>query len=358
MDNKPLILVAMRNGGENGGPYVSHKRIMESSLNHKYDFRCILTPRARNLINPFGMHKLVKEIRSNNPDLVQVAGLQLEGFFTMIACKLAKVKTVLAIHGSVCESLSINRVKKFLFYLLEKFTVNSADIVYGVSDYVSSWKICKKNNYFGTIYNITNFSNFSNISVREKMNFSDDDIVIVSTGRINIEKGYDILWETIKKIGKNNNFKYVIAGEGDYKKEFQKNIVDNGYEDKVFLVGFLDDVSTILNGADIFVICTKHETLCISLLEAANAGLPLIASNVGGIPEIIDDGKEGYLISELTADEFAKKIVYLSNNKKIRDKMGKNAKIKLDKKFSENNITSKLDELYSKILEKNVKKEN
>ena len=141
MNSKPRIALTFRKGGENGGPYNSHKRVMESSLSDKYDFVPLFVPRARVLVTPWGMRAFVKEIKSKKPQLVQVTGLQLEGFLTMIACKLAKVKTLVAIHGSSTEALDIGRFRKWRAALLEKWTVINADAVYGVSDYVSTWKV-------------------------------------------------------------------------------------------------------------------------------------------------------------------------------------------------------------------------
>lgn len=115
MSKKPLILMTMQENGENGGPFVSHKRIMDSELQEKYDFQRLVVPRARYLINPIGMKKLVHEIQNHNPDIVQIAGLQLEGFLVTVACKLARVKTVLAVHGSLGEALSVKGLKRLVF---------------------------------------------------------------------------------------------------------------------------------------------------------------------------------------------------------------------------------------------------
>ena len=347
---KKNIMMTMKIDGENGGPFISHKRIMESNLKEKYNFFPLWIPRARNIINPIGMYKLIKQIKKMNPDIVQLTGLQLEGFLLLLVCRIAKVKTVLAIHGSLKESLLIGNIKKYIFYKLEKYTIKNATISYGVSDYVSSWEICKlSKNYFGTIYNISKF-NKSNRSIKKELGLDKEDIVIVSTGRIVTEKGYDILWEVIKKIGKLKNVKFIIAGEGEYKKEFDFQIKKEKYEQHVFLVGYQPDISFVLNEADIFIICTKHETLCISLLEAAMAKLPLIGTNVGGIPEIIKDSINGYLVDNLDVDTFSEKLLKLVSDEKLRKKMGENAFRIVNSKFSESSITMKLDKLYQSIL--------
>ena len=187
MTLRTKIALTFRSGGENGGPYNSHKRIMESSLSVKYEFVQLFVPRARVLVTPWGMKAFVKEIKLMKPQLVQVTGLQLEGFLTMVACKLAGVKTLLAIHGSSTEALDIGRFRKWRAAILEKWTVRNADAVYGVCDYISRWDVCRRAKYYyGTIYNLSadNAQQEVTDNLRESLGISQDDIVVVSTGRI------------------------------------------------------------------------------------------------------------------------------------------------------------------------------
>ena len=346
-------MLAMKINGQNGGPFVSHRNIMNSSLKKKYNFIPLWIPRARVLLNPIAMFKLVKSIKKVNPEFVQIAGLQLDGFLTMIVCKFAGVKTVLAIHGSVQESMQIFGIKRWIIKNMERYTVKHSTFCYGVSDYVSSWEICKLSmNYFGTIYNISQLED-SNDNIRQRLKLMKNDIIIVSTGRVEKEKGYDILLEIIKKLKNQNNIKFVISGEGTYRSELQAEIKRLGYEDRVFLLGYQKNITSVLNGADIFVICTKHETLCISLLEAAMSKLPLVATNVGGIPEIIEDSVNGYLVNNFDIDIFCEKIINLSKNSNLRKQMGKNAFRTINKKFNDNTILKKLDSLYQSVLKYN-----
>lgn len=353
MNDKPKILITFRTGGENGGPYVSHKRIMESALSDKYCFKALMVPHIRSLRNPAVLYKFSKQIKKESPALVHFAGLQLEGFFVMLACRLAGVKTVLAVHGSSTEAEGFEGFKKSVIKKLERYTVKKATVSYGVSDYVSGWEICKKSkNYFGTIYNISlpeMGKKVPEVSVREELGISKDDIVIVSTGRIIKDKGYDVLWDVIKKGGRKKSVKFIIAGDGSYKKELEREILESEYNNDVFLLGYRSDIDGILSESDIFIICTKHETLCISLLEAAVKHLPLVATNVGGIPEIIDDTC-GFLIEKNDVSGFAQALDKLISDPSLRISMGNNAYQKVINKFSEERILKKLDGLYQSVI--------
>lgn len=349
IDNRPKILLTLTVGGENGGPYTSHRRIIESELSEKYHLSPLMIPKANQLRKPKIFFSIIKKIKVEHPDLVQITGLQLEGFFMMLACRVAKVKTLVVVHGSSMDAIGIAGWKKIVLKKLERYTIKHATKIYGVSDFVSSWERLKNaKNYFGTIYNLPEKNNESKTSIsnlRDKLGFSKDDIIVVSTGRITKDKGYDIFWDAIQKIGKAKKIKYVIAGDGDYKGEWEKEIFEKDYQDQVFLLGFRQDIDNILSVADIFMICSKHETLCISVLEAAMHSLPIIATNTGGIPEIV--GKEdGILVENGDIAGFSKAIQTLVNNPDLRKRMGNQLHQKVLKKFDRKNILRRLNTVY------------
>lgn len=352
MINRPKILLTFRIGGENGGPFVSHKRILESSLSKKYELKPLLLENPRKLRNPKVFISLIKKIKQEKPAIVHLAGLQSEGFLTMLACKIARVKTIVAVHGSNAEALGFSKFAKFILRLMENYTVRNADLCYGVSDYVSNWNILNKAKHnFGTIYNIVNFSGRETKNdLRKELNISNDDIVVVSTGRITKDKGYDVLSDVALNIlNKYSNVKFVIAGDGAYLEEFKRKTTEYKLNEKVFLLGYRADIDNILSSSDIFAICTKHETLCISLLEAASHKLPLVATKVGGIPEIIDE-ECGFLVGNQDVHGFCVAISKLIEDETLRKKMGDNASLKIVDKFGEESIITKLDMAYQVVI--------
>lgn len=342
------ILITFSEGGENGGPYISHQRIIESSLKNLYVLEPFFFPRIRHLINPIEFIRYVVQIRKSKADAMLVAGLQVTGFLLALLCKCSGIKVILAVHGSLTEN-NCSKLEKKVYEIIERLTIRMADIIYGVSDYVSSWKYFKNcSRYFGTIYNMVEKKQEKSIDWRVKLGIKKDDIVVVSTGRIVKEKGFDVLWNSIKKIGHTSNIKYIIVGSGNYLECWKKEIKENKFDNEVFLVGYQKNVNAILECANIFIICTKHETLCISLLEAAAKKLPLIATNIGGIPEIIDETC-GFLVSLNDVEGFADAIKKMVGNSSMRIEMGKNACEKIQKKFANEIIEEKLNIIFSGV---------
>lgn len=352
-DTKPKVLLTFRTGGENGGPFISHKRIMESALSQKYDLKPLSLENPRKMRKPKIFFDTVRRIKSEKPELVHLAGLGSEGFFTMLACRFAGVKTLVAVHGSATEAIGYGKISNIIFKLMENYTVKNATAVYGVSDYVSSWKICKNSkNYCGTVYNISSFSESKTGGpyIRKSLGIADGDIVVASTGRITKDKGFDDLWEVIRQLEDYPNIKFVIAGDGEYRDEWLSQVKESKSENRVFLLGYRSNIDAILRESDIFIICTKHETLCISLLEAANNSLPLIASNVGGIPEIIKNGENGILAEVGDIDGFKNAVIKLTENKELREKMGVKSKELINRVFNQAEITNKLDDIYKCVI--------
>ena len=351
---KPRVMLAFEEGHENGGPYVSHKRIMESSLKEKYEFVPLIVPRGRRgLVNFQLTRNLLQQIKSADPDIVHIAGLQLVGFHCCRAAKQAGKKVVLAIHGSTTEAIEFSALKKYVIKQLEIFTLKNSDICYGVSDYVCGIDFIRKHakKLFGSIYNIPSRGLAKDrTKIRQELGISPEKFVVVSTGRITKEKGYHVFCDAIKLID-HPAIEFIIAGKGEYLAAFKNEIEQAIHVPKVHFLGYREDIEDILAASDVFVICTLHETLCISLLEAGKNELPSIATRVGGIPEIIVDGENGFLVEPNHPDQVAEKILFLEDNHEQRQLMGKQAKFVISQKFSEDEITNKINQIYKKFYE-------
>lgn len=352
MKNK--IMITFQEGMKNGGPYVSHERIMYN-LKNEYDFFPLyIQPGRIGLFNRKLQHSLVEQIRQCDPDIIHIHGLQLVGYQLMKAAKKMHKKTVLVVRGSTLEAINFPKFKKLIVSWCEKYTLKNANIVYGVSEYVCNWKIVKKyaRNLYGCIYNFPNTydTDFNKHAIRLELKINDDDIVIVSTGRITKEKGFEDLCSAIIKWRPNENIKFIVVGDGEYINEFKDRIDNAGMNKQVFTLGYRSDIKNILAASDIFTICTHHETLCNSILEAQFQGLPVVATNVGGIPEIIMSGQNGYLFDIGDINAIIDNLVSLVTNSKKRQAMSKTSKYIMQIKFSDFDIKYKILDVYEQVL--------
>lgn len=355
MNRKPIIAIDMSSTGKGGGPFVSTNRILNSGLKYKYNFkiinyqteigRGISFKRIRNLVNQ------LKEIK---PDIVHFSGLQLSGFHMAVASKLAGIKnTIITVRGFSGDAIYFHPVKKFLLtFFVEPFTLLLTKKIYGNSEYTVNRKLIRIFNFkcFGAIYNFPPQSANNDSEIRKELGFDTSDIIIITVARIIRDKGYHIFDEAITKFKNFKDLKFLIVGTGDYLTEMKLKLKYQVENRQVFFLGHRDDVQTILKGCDIFVLPTLHETLSIALLEASVEGLALIASNTGGVPEIVENNYNGYLVEPGNIDDLVNAMKELYSNSEKRRKFSSNAKKKVNEKFSIEGIENKIDQVYQSLL--------
>ncbi|MDO0906350.1 glycosyltransferase [Enterococcus sp. B2E4] len=187
-----------------------------------------------------------------------------------------------------------------------------------------------------------------------KKNFlnENDEVSLITSGRLTKEKGMDKIVELYNKVSMNTNkkVKIKILGNGDYREILQKDINLNGLEDKIELLGYQKNIERFYNNSDIYFSLSEHETFGMSILEATEFGLPIVAFNVGGIPEIVVNNHNGKLVDVNNLDEFANAICELMDNESLRINMGKNGRMKANVKFNRDDILNKIDQVICEAM--------
>lgn len=356
MENSvPKVLITFRKGGENGGPYQSHQRIMESSLKKEFKFIPWMIDPPKRMLRMSTLLNNIRFIKKVKPDIIHFSGLQLEGFAVLATVQLAGFRnTVCAVRGSSLMALNFPNWKKRIVSLLEKWTIHHSSKFYGVSKFVSEWEALKgQAGACGYVYNLPNFRPpiRNRQEVRQELKIPQESIVIISTARIVIDKGYDVLTKAIV-MGREKwqNVRFLIVGDGSFLPEMKDAIRQNGLEDIVVFTGYRDDIPDLLAASDVFALCTYHETLCNAVLEASYYGLPVLSTNVGGIPEIVQDGVSGYLLSPGDAESVYRHLIELTENRELREAFGRKGKQLVGQQFSEETITKAIQNIYHKLI--------
>jgi glycosyltransferase involved in cell wall biosynthesis len=187
-------------------------------------------------------------------------------------------------------------------------------------------------------------------SLRKELGIFSDEVVVTSIGRIVVDKGMEYLGKSIKILDPQLNVRFLIVGEGDYLSELKIMLSEEIKSRRVMLLGKRPDVPKILFASDIFIFPTLRENLSNALLEASAAGLAIIATNVGGNPEVIQDNKNGILIPPYNEQELAKQITFLAFHPQIRQELGTNAEKNVRINFNQRLIFSELDKVYTQVL--------
>ncbi len=197
--------------------------------------------------------------------------------------------------------------------------------------------------------------------LRDKYGFGLTDTIILSLGSIKKIKGSDVLLTAFIKLEKEYIEKYklklLFVGDGDIKKELAEKTKKEDFEKHVKFLGNIpyEDVSAVFRMADIYIIPSLFEGTPISMLEAMFNGIPIIGSDVNGINNIIEHGKNGLLFEVSNRDDLKDKIVYLIKNKNIAEEIANNAKKDYMNNYNFETVVKQYIELYEKLNKRQIK---
>ena len=167
-------------------------------------------------------------------------------------------------------------------------------------------------------------------------------------GRISREKGVETLLQAHQLLS--NKFPIKVIGTGPLRGELEQRY--SAVEFTGYKTG--EELKELIKRASFVVVPSEcYENCSMSVLESMALGKPVIGSRIGGIPEQIEDGKTGFLFEMGDADELAEKMIILASDKELREKMGKAARKKLERKYSLDVHCKKLMEIYEELLSKN-----
>lgn len=173
--------------------------------------------------------------------------------------------------------------------------------------------------------------------------------VIFSAGTLHERKGYKYLISAYRKIlQKFPNSKLIIAGEGPERAALEKLIKNLDLGKRVMLLGQSNNIPELLASANLFVLPSLKEAFGLAILEAMQAGLPVVASQVGGIPEILDKNL-GIMVEPANKNELIKAISKLLSHPELMKKMGQHGK-KRSEEFSAQKTANETSKLYLQII--------
>jgi glycosyltransferase involved in cell wall biosynthesis len=190
---------------------------------------------------------------------------------------------------------------------------------------------------------------------KAELGFNPEDKAILSVGRLYARKGLFTLIESMALVTRKfRNAKFIIAGKGLSNE--MKKLVDYatklGVEDNIVFTGYFPDkkLPRLYQAADIFAFSTFYENLPFAVLEALSTGLPVVTTNVGGIPEMIEDGKNGFLVEPSNSRALADRILYYLEHPSAASEMGLLARRNIEDNFDWRLIVKKVVKVYDEAL--------
>jgi glycosyltransferase involved in cell wall biosynthesis len=179
------------------------------------------------------------------------------------------------------------------------------------------------------------------------------EFVIGSSGRLFPVKDYPLMLETARIVASNGvkDIRFELAGDGPEMPVLDALVLRYGLQEGFIFKGHVNDMDSFYRGLDVYLNTSVHEGIPMTILEALGYGLPVIAPAVGGIVEIFEDGKEGFLISSRNPQDFAEKCLLLKENRELREKMSRAAREKAERAFSTEKMAERYYRLYRRLID-------
>jgi len=279
------------------------------------------------------------------------------GFIGRLAGKIAGVRIIVHnIHGFAFHEFEKPPRRK-LFIHLERFAAKFTDKLITVSEPLREWglKLAIGNpEKYVTIYSGIDLEKFDvNIDIKEKklrLGIEPEDKVIGVVSKLWEGKGHECILQAARDvIDQVPDVKFVFVGEGYLRKKLESLARKLDLSDHVIFTGFRTDIPEITATFDIALLASFFEGLGRVLLEAMALGKPVIASRVGGIVDVVDDGKTGILVSPGNSASLAEAMIRLLRNDGLRIRMGNAGRARIDAKFSAKTMINQIQMVYNEL---------
>ena len=341
-----------------------NKDILNKVKNHPFDIIQIkgLKWKLNFLHDPIVLLKLIKLLKGKHYDIVHTHTTKA-GILGRIAARIVGVPVIVhGLHGSTFEAFN-SGLLNWLLFLFERLTGRFTDAYVSVSGVLSEKYIergiGKKENYH-TVYSGMELEIFygvrGKINCRKKrgeLGIDAGDFVIGNVARLETRKGHQFLLDAFKNVvgeQKYSQVKLLIIGEGNKRKYLENYVKELNLEDKVIFTGYREDVEELMALMDIFVLTSLREGLPRVLVQAAAVGMPSIAFNVDGVPEIIKDNYNGFLVKVKDVEQLENRIVKYMNNKELVLLHGQKGREFIENKWSIKGMIDRIDKIYQDLV--------
>lgn len=290
--------------------------------------------------------RLAKILRQNKIDILHSHNSSPH-FYSTLAGKVAGTPiNIYTIHGQ-----ELHRADKLLSYM--------TDMIVAVSDDARKLMVRRGGIPQRKVMTILNgidegkYHSDVNVTLKKRsIGLAEDDLVIGIVARLAPEKDHNTLLEAFKIVLQKTNkkVKLVVVGDGNLRKELEEKARHISISENTIFLGERHDVPELLATFDLFVLSSLTEGISLTLLEAMAAGLPIVATNVGGNPEIVLNNQTGIIVPSRDPISMANGIVKVIGNINKAKQMGEMGKDRMAKVFSVKTMAKKYEEVYDKFL--------
>ncbi|WP_446012154.1 glycosyltransferase family 4 protein [Candidatus Electrothrix sp.] len=281
-------------------------------------------------LNPFKL-RFLKRLFQKHEVYALILGLSIDVKLGGPAAKLAGVKHIIYRRGSAVP-VKNSLMNRFLFCrVLTKIITNSSEIKQNIfkrnENIIEDEKVM-------VMYNGVDLTHWPPLDYFSSNGEQKRVLSLGNAGRLVEQKGQEYLIRIAGMLkSRNIPFQLMIAGSGKLERALKSQCKRLGLEEEVIFLDFVEDIRDFLKGLDIYLSTSLHEGSSHVILEAMAAGKPVVAFNISSMPEMIDDGKSGYLIPFGDVQLFTEKIAHLWSHPSEMDQTGNLARKQVEERF-------------------------
>lgn len=328
-------------------------------LAHEMGIRTEIIPSLVNVVNPIASLKattaLWRIMRCGNYDIVHTHS-SMAGTVGRLAAFMARVPVILHhVHGWALQA-GDSRLTQMLHLNLERlcarFTtrlivVSKADICTGLAHRIATKE------KLTLIYNGIRLERFGQSvdqkQMRQQLGLDPDCSLVGMVGRLDEQKNpMDFIRAAAVVVEANSDVQFVLIGDGPLRPECEHLIDELNLKEKLFLLGYRDDVHRILPILTMTAMSSLWEGLPIAFLEAMSAGKPIVANNVDGASDVVINGETGFLVTPRQPAEMAARILHLLNDPELCQQIGRSARER-SRDFALRRMTTRIESLYREL---------
>jgi len=300
----------------------------------------------RKQINPFldgkSLRYILHVISEFKPDLI-TAHSSKAGILGRLAGKYSQTPCIFTAHGWSFTT-GIPQPYRAIYRMLEKATASLADKIICVSDYDRTIGIKAGMNPSQLLTVHNGMQDISSNLYADSI--QSQPVKVAMIARFDRQKDHTTLIEAFKDL----DAELILIGDGPNMLNIQQQVEKLNISKKVQFLGFREDIAQILAEVQIFALISNWEGLPCTIIEAMRAGLPVVASDVGGVKEIVIDSQTGYVVPRGDAATISSKLAHLINNESARTSMGILARQKYESELTFKHMYDKTIAIYNQVV--------
>jgi glycosyltransferase involved in cell wall biosynthesis len=331
----PVIMSFAENGNDNAVLRKAEEAGLDTHLVH-----------ASGPFDPSCVRRLCAELRRRDVRVLVSHGYKAN-VVGRLASWLARVPKVAVSRGWTAETLRVR-----LYERLDRVFLRRADHVVAVSDgqavkLLQSGVPRERLTVIRNSIDLDAYPGPCEVPVRRQLGLPENALLVATAGRLSPEKNQrDLVAAAELAVRECDSLFFAVCGDGAMREELEAMARHKGLSGRFLFLGFRRDVRSLLHGIDIFVLPSLTEGLPNVVLEACACAKPVVATAVGGTPEVVEHGETGYLVPPGDPAAIARRIVQLAKDPDRRRRMGGNGRILVERQFDYPAQTEQYHRLY------------